>query len=228
MQNIARVEIPPIELSYRGWWYRASKRLFDLIVASLLIVILLPVFLICAYLVWRSSPGPIIFRQPRVGAQGRQFTFLKFRSMRVHADATPHREYVAKFINGQAEQQPANKGSMFKLVEDPRVTPVGRILRRTSLDELPQLFNVVRGNMSLVGPRPPIPYELEHYRPEHYRRLAVKPGITGFWQVNGRSHTTFEEMIALDIEYIRCASFLTDLRVLLRTVPVVLNQQGAQ
>lgn len=227
MQSAAHVEIPPIELGYSGW-YRASKRIFDLVVASMLILCLIPVFLICAVLVWRSSPGPILFRQPRVGAQGREFTFLKFRSMRVDADPSIHREYVAKFINGQAEQYSAGKRTMFKLVEDPRVTRAGRFLRRTSLDELPQLFNVVRGNMSLVGPRPPIPYELENYRPEHYRRLAVKPGITGLWQVSGRSHTTFEEMIALDLEYIRRASLLTDLSVLIKTIPVVLNQRGAQ
>ncbi|HEX5163864.1 MAG TPA: sugar transferase [Thermomicrobiales bacterium] len=227
MQQVAQVEIPSVELGYSGW-YKASKRLFDLVVGSLLILCLLPVFIVCAFLVWRSSPGPIIFRQPRVGVRGREFTFLKFRSMRVDADPAIHREYVAKFINGAAEQQPAGNGSMFKLVEDPRVTRVGRVLRRTSLDELPQLFNVIRGNMSLVGPRPPIPYELEHYRPEHYHRLAVKPGMTGLWQVSGRSHTTFDEMIALDIEYIHRASFLTDLRLLFRTIPVVLGQHGAQ
>lgn len=227
MQSVVQVEVPPIELNYSAW-YRASKRLFDLVAASLLIVILLPVLIICAILVWRSSPGPIIFRQPRVGVRGKEFMFLKFRSMRVDADPALHREYVKKFINGEAEQQQAENGSMFKLVEDPRVTPAGRFLRRTSLDELPQLFNVVRGNMSLVGPRPPIPYELEHYRPEHLRRLAVKPGITGLWQVSGRSRTTFDEMIALDLEYIRRASFLTDLRLLLKTIPVVLNQHGAQ
>ncbi len=227
MQSIAQIEIPPIELR-SSTWYRASKRLFDLVVASLLILVLLPVFLVCAFLVWRSSPGPILFRQPRVGVRGQKFTFLKFRSMRVDADPALHREYVAKFINGEAEQQTAENGPMFKLVVDPRVTPIGRVLRRTSLDELPQLFNVVRGTMSLVGPRPPIPYELEHYRPEHYRRLAVKPGITGLWQVSGRSHTTFEEMIALDLEYIRRASFLTDLRLLIKTIPVVLTQHGAQ
>jgi exopolysaccharide biosynthesis polyprenyl glycosylphosphotransferase len=227
MQSVAQVEIPPIELR-SSTWYRTSKRLFDLVIASMLILLLLPVFLICAVLVWRSSPGPVIFRQPRVGARGREFTFLKFRSMRVDADPALHRDYVRKFINGEAEQQTTSNGSMFKLVEDPRVTTIGRFLRRTSLDELPQLFNVVRGNMSLVGPRPPIPYELEHYRPEHYRRLAVKPGITGLWQVSGRSHTTFDEMVALDLEYIGRASFLTDLKLLVRTIPVVLTQHGAQ
>ncbi len=227
MQSATHVEVPTTELGYSGW-YRASKRIFDLVVASVLIVCLLPVFFFCAVLVWRSSPGPVLFRQPRIGAKGREFTFLKFRSMRVDADPSIHREYVAKFINGEAEQHKAGNGSMFKLVADPRVTRAGQFLRKTSLDELPQLFNVVRGNMSLVGPRPPIPYELENYRPEHYRRLAVKPGITGLWQISGRSHTTFEEMIALDLEYIRRASLLTDLSVLIKTLPVVLNQRGAQ
>jgi len=227
MHNAARVEIPPIELS-QAFWYRLSKRLFDLVGASVLLVCLSPVMLVCALLVRLSSPGPVLFRQQRVGAQGREFTFLKFRSMRVDADPALHREYVARFINGAAEQQTSDKGAMFKLVQDPRVTPVGRWLRRTSLDELPQLINVLRGEMSLVGPRPPIPYELEHYRPEHLRRLAVKPGITGLWQISGRSHTTFEEMVALDLEYIQRASFMTDLGILLRTVPVVITQHGAQ
>ncbi|HLT18153.1 MAG TPA: sugar transferase [Thermomicrobiales bacterium] len=227
MYNAARVELAQIELN-QAFWYRLAKRLFDLTGAALLLVCLSPVFLVCALLVRFSSPGPILFRQQRVGARGREFTFLKFRSMRVDADPALHREYVARFINGAAEQQAGANGSMYKLVHDPRVTPVGRWLRRTSLDELPQLINVLRGEMSLVGPRPPIPYELEHYRPEHLRRLAVKPGITGLWQISGRSHTTFEEMVALDLEYIQRASFMTDLGILLRTVPVVLAQHGVQ
>lgn len=227
MHSAVQVEIPQIELSHAAW-YRITKRLFDLVVAALLLICLLPLFLVCALLVRRSSPGPILFRQRRVGARGREFTFLKFRSMRVDADPALHREYVAKFINGAAEKHSGSKGTMFKLVEDPRVTPAGRWLRRTSLDELPQLINVLRGEMSLVGPRPPIPYELEHYQPEHLRRLAVKPGITGLWQINGRSQTTFEEMIALDLEYIQRASFMTDARILLKTIPVVIAQHGAQ
>lgn len=227
MQTAVQVEVPRIDLPHTGW-YRVAKRLFDLVVASALLACLLPVLALCAFLVWRSSPGPILFRQPRVGARGREFTFLKFRSMRADADPALHREYVAAFIKGQAEQQAHAGGPMYKLVRDPRVTPVGHWLRRTSLDELPQLWNVVRGDMSLIGPRPPIPYELEHYRPDQLARLAVKPGITGLWQVSGRSRTTFEEMVALDLQYIRQASLLTDLRILARTIPVVLGREGAQ
>jgi exopolysaccharide biosynthesis polyprenyl glycosylphosphotransferase len=227
MHTVVHLEIPQVEMNH-AFRYRIVKRLFDIVGAAILLVCLAPLLLVCATLVWRSSPGPIFFRQQRVGALGREFTFLKFRSMRVDADPAIHREYVAKFIHGAAEQQASEQGSMYKLVEDPRVTPAGRVLRRTSLDELPQLINVLRGEMSLVGPRPPIPYELEHYRPEHLRRLAVKPGLTGLWQISGRSHTTFEEMIALDLQYIERASLLTDMQILLKTIPVVVGQHGAQ
>lgn len=227
MQGAVRVEIPPIDI-VQAYWYRLSKRVFDIVIASLLVLVLLPVMCVCALMVWRSSPGPIFYRQQRIGAGGREFTFIKFRSMRSDADPALHREYVAAFIRGQAEQQQGTRGAMFKLVKDPRVTRIGHILRRTSLDELPQLFNVLRGQMSLVGPRPPIPYELEHYRMEHFRRLAVKPGMTGLWQVSGRSLTTFEEMVMLDLEYIQRASFLLDLRILFRTIPVVFGRHGAQ
>ena len=227
MHSAVHVEVPQLELTH-AVWYRITKRLFDMVVSVLLIVGLFPLFLVCAILVRRSSPGPILFQQRRVGARGREFTFLKFRSMRIDTDPVLHREYVANFIKGTAEQHTGTNGTMYKLVGDPRVTPAGHWLRRTSLDELPQLINVVRGEMSLVGPRPPIPYELEHYKPEHLRRLAVKPGITGLWQVSGRSQTTFEQMIALDLEYIQRASFITDLRILLKTVPVVVAQYGAQ
>lgn len=227
MHSAVGVEISQFELAHPGW-YRISKRLFDLAGSSILLLLLSPIFLVCAVMVRLSSPGPILFRQQRVGARGREFTFLKFRSMRVDADPAMHREYVANFIKGMAEQHSGSDGPMYKLVDDPRVTPAGRWLRKTSLDELPQLINVVRGEMSLVGPRPPIPYELEHYEPEHLRRLAVKPGITGLWQISGRSKTTFEEMIALDLEYIERASFKTDLSILVRTIPVVISQNGAQ
>ena len=227
MHSAVHVDVPQLELTH-AVWYRITKRLFDVVMSVLLIVCLIPLFLVCAILVWRSSPGPILFRQRRVGALGREFTFLKFRSMRIDSDPALHREYVANFIKGTAKQHSGTNGTMYKLIGDPRVTPTGHWLRRTSLDELPQLINVVRGEMSLVGPRPPIPYELEHYKPEHLRRLAVKPGITGLWQISGRSQTTFEQMIALDLEYIQCASFITDLRILLKTVPVVISQHGAQ
>jgi lipopolysaccharide/colanic/teichoic acid biosynthesis glycosyltransferase len=193
-----------------------------------LLIVLFPIMVTCALLVWRSSPGPVLFRQERIGAMGKPFMFLKFRSMRVDADPAVHQEYVAAFIAGQAQQQNAGKKAMYKLVRDPRVTGVGHWLRKTSLDELPQLLNVLRGEMSMVGPRPPIRYELEHYRAEHFGRLAMKPGITGLWQVSGRSLTTFEEMVALDIQYIQNPSILSDIRILLMTIPVVFRQQGAQ
>lgn len=226
MQYVAQAEIPALEWPH-SLAYRVMKRGFDLLLASTLILLLAPVLLICAVLILYNSPGPALFRQKRVGAQGREFTCFKFRSMCTDADPAIHQQYAESFIRGVAETQSHAGNALFKIVSDPRVTSVGRWLRRTSLDELPQLFNVVRGEMSLVGPRPPIRYELEHYRPEQLRRLAVKPGMTGLWQVSGRSQTTFDEMVALDLAYIEVASFLTDLRILLRTIPVVLLRRDA-
>ena len=208
--------------------YRIAKRLLDVTVAATMLIILAPVFAVCALAVWRSSPGPIIFRQERVGLRGQTFTFLKFRSMYHRVDATPHREYVTAFIRGEAAQQADGDKQVYKLVADSRVTPVGRWLRRTSLDELPQLWSVLRGEMSLVGPRPPIPYEVEHYRPDQLARLAVKPGITGLWQVSGRSSTTFAEMVALDLAYSQQQSFWFDVAILLHTIPAVLAARGAR
>jgi lipopolysaccharide/colanic/teichoic acid biosynthesis glycosyltransferase len=202
--------------------YQSLKRCLDLALSGLLLVALAPVWALCAVAVRLDSPGPILFRQQRAGEGGRIFTMLKFRTMRANADTTSHREYVASLINGQSQPHSNEQGQFYKLVGDPRITPVGHWLRRTSLDELPQLANVLRGEMSLVGPRPPIPYELEHYQPAHLQRLAVKPGITGLWQVSGRSRTTFEEMVKLDLEYISKQSLLLDLGILLKTIPVVL------
>ena len=206
--------------------YRLAKRAFDIAGAGALLIALSPIIALCALAVWRSSPGPIIYRQERVGERGKTFMFLKFRSMYVASDSTPHREYVAAFIKGQAQQQ--TDVPLYKLGNDRRITPAGHWLRRTSLDELPQLWNVLRGEMSLVGPRPPIPYELEHYGPEQFGRLAVKPGLTGLWQVSGRSRTTFEQMVALDLDYIRRQSFMLDLAILLRTIPTVIASRDAR
>jgi exopolysaccharide biosynthesis polyprenyl glycosylphosphotransferase len=208
--------------------YRFGKRAFDIVVAAALLVLLAPLMAVCALAVRRSSPGPVIFRQERAGERGRVFSFLKFRSMYVAADPAPHRAYVAAFIRGQAAREAMAGLPLYKLGDDRRITPAGRWLRKTSLDELPQLWNVLRGEMSLVGPRPPIPYELEHYRPEQWGRLAVKPGITGLWQVSGRSRTTFEEMVALDLDYIRRQSFALDLAILLRTIPTVILGRDAR
>src|SRR6185369_7527092 len=151
-----------------------------------------------------TSRGPVLFRQKRLGQHGRQFTFLKFRSMYVNNDPRIHEEYVKKFIAGAAEQHGNNQGKLYKLTSDPRITAVGRFLRNTSLDELPQFLNVLWGDMSLFGPRPPVGYEYGRYDLWHKQRLlALKPGITGLWQVDGRSRVTFDDMVRLDIRYAR-------------------------
>jgi len=217
-----------VDVVSSGAGYGVAKRLLDVVLALGLLFCLLPVMVLCALLVRLDSPGPILFRQQRVGERGRLFTFLKFRSMRDGADVAVHRSYVTTFIRGEAERLGEGDEALFKLTRDPRVTRVGYWLRRFSLDELPQLLNVLRGEMSLVGPRPPIAYELDHYGPDHMRRLLVKPGLTGLWQVRGRSRTTFEEMVALDLAYIRTRSLLLDLRILVETIPEVLFGKDAR
>jgi lipopolysaccharide/colanic/teichoic acid biosynthesis glycosyltransferase len=206
---------------------RALKRAFDVTGAVVLLALLSPLFLLVAAVVKTTSPGPVFFRQVRIGHRLQPFTMLKFRTMHRDADATLHREFVRGFIaqGGRACEAGA---SPFKLVNDPRVTPVGRILRRTSLDELPQLGNVLRGEMSLVGPRPPIAYELDDYRPWHRRRvIEARPGITGLWQVVGRSRASFDEMVRLDLRYIRRRSLWMDARIVLATFRAVLGGRGA-
>jgi lipopolysaccharide/colanic/teichoic acid biosynthesis glycosyltransferase len=212
----------------RARTYPALKRPFDLVVAGLLLAVLSPLLLVIALLVCLTSRGPILFRQERVGEGGRRFRMLKFRSMSADAPTDPHRDYAVAYIQGLAPQLASEQGLLYKLASDPRVTPVGRILRKLSLDELPQLWNVVRGEMSLVGPRPPLPYEVELYQPAHRARLEATPGMTGLWQVSGRNRTTFEEMVALDLEYIERCSLAFDLRILARTIPVVLFGDGGR
>jgi exopolysaccharide biosynthesis polyprenyl glycosylphosphotransferase len=204
------------------------KRAFDATASALLILLLSPLFAVLALLVKQSSPGPVLFVQERLGRNGRPFRFYKFRSMRHDADDVVHRQFVAMFINGDQEGCRARNGgsTVFKLERDPRITAIGRWLRRTSLDELPQLFNILKGEMSLVGPRPPIAYEIENYQPWHFERLKVLPGLTGLWQVMGRSRVSFNEMVHLDLHYINHWSLLLDLKILLRTVPVVLRGTG--
>jgi lipopolysaccharide/colanic/teichoic acid biosynthesis glycosyltransferase len=201
------------------------KRILDLSLAGLGLVVLLLPTAIVALVIRLTSPGPALFRQQRVGRRGRPFTMYKFRSMYVTEGDVVHRAAFQKFRAGMPLD--ATTAAPYKFHADPRITPIGRVLRRTSLDELPQLLNIVRGEMSLVGPRPPIPYELEMYEERHMRRLSVKPGLTGLWQVRGRSRVTFEEMVALDLEYIRTRSLVTDLKLLLATLPVILFQKGA-
>lgn len=202
------------------------KRVMDITGSALMLVLFAPLLLIIAAMVKAGSKGPVLFKQHRVGQYGRRFTFLKFRSMRADNDPSVHREYVTKLIAGQAErvQASANGTGVYKLANDNRITPIGMFLRKTSLDELPQVFNVLKGDMSLVGPRPPIPYELAAYQTWHRRRvLEVKPGITGLWQVTGRSRVKFDDMVRLDLRYATSWSPWLDLKILLRTPGAVIK-----
>ena len=207
---------------------RLVKRALDITATSLGLLALSPLLLVIAALVKLTSKGPVLFRQARIGEFGNPFTFLKFRSMYLNNDSAAHKEYVTQFIAGKAEKKAAGDTTVFKLTNDPRITRVGRFLRKTSLDELPQLFNVLSGKMSLIGPRPPLPYEFECYEPWHRRRvIEVKPGITGLWQVNGRSRTSFDEMVRLDLRYARKWSLWLDLKILMQTPGAVFSGDGA-
>jgi lipopolysaccharide/colanic/teichoic acid biosynthesis glycosyltransferase len=202
------------------------KRAMDIAGSAVLVVLCAPLLLIIALAVKLSSRGPVLFRQDRVGQYGRRFTFLKFRSMRADNDPSVHKEYVTKLIAGQAERMPSRAAGegVYKLAQDTRITRIGRFLRKTSLDELPQLLNVLRGDMSLVGPRPPIPYELAAYQTWHRRRLLeVKPGITGLWQVTGRSRVKFDDMVRLDLRYAMSWSPWLDVKILARTPGAVIK-----
>lgn len=227
-----------------AWWLRGEKRfrensvraalgvkrLIDVAGSSVALIVLAPLLLTLGILVKCTSKGPAFFRQTRIGQHGRRFTFLKFRSMYVDCDAGPHQEYVSKLIAGKAAMRESADGkiSAYKLIDDPRVTPVGRFLRKSSLDELPQLLNVLSGQMSLVGPRPPLPYEFACYGTWHLRRIAeVKPGITGLWQVSGRSRTSFDEMVRLDLRYARSWSLMLDMKILLKTPAAIISGDGA-
>ena len=207
-----------------------TKRLMDMIGSAAAIILFLPLFLAIAIAVKLTSDGPVLFRQVRLGRCGRRFTFLKFRSMYVNNDHTIHKEYVERFIAGASgpDQALGSEQKVYKLTADPRITPLGRFLRKTSLDELPQFFNVLKGDMSLVGPRPPVIYEVEHYDLWHRQRLAaVKPGITGLWQVEGRSRVKFDDMVRLDLRYARSWSIWLDIKILVRTPRAVLMGEGA-
>lgn len=226
--------------------YFAAKRVMDLAIVSLSLLFVLPLLVFIAILIRLDSPGPAIFKQERVGAKRRQrngqlewvetpFTIYKFRTMKVDAKSTLHRQFIEAYIAGdeqrmaqiQAEQQQEAEAK-YKLANDPRVTKVGKLLRKTSLDELPQLWNVLVGDMSLVGPRPPIPYEVELYQPHHHERLKTVPGLTGLWQVEGRSATSFEEMVRMDVDYIRQQNLALDIKLIIGTVTAVISGRGAR
>lgn len=209
----------------RGWSLR-MKRLADILVAGVGGVVLLPLLLGIALSIRLSSPGPVLFRQTRIGRKGKPFTLFKFRSMVANNDDRDHRKYVESLIKGQPTAVDAQGKIVYKLVDDPRITPWGRFLRQTSLDEFPQLWNVLRGDMSLVGPRPCLPYEWDLYEEWQRHRLNVLPGITGLWQVSGRSQVPFEEMVLLDLHYIANWSLNLDLALLVRTIPVVFRGSG--
>lgn len=210
-----------------------AKRLLDVCGSLCGLIVLAPLLGSIVVAIKLTSRGPAIFRQQRVGQFGRRFTFYKFRSMYSDNDASAHRDYVTRFISGSDDidqkEGDSEEAPLYKLANDPRITPLGHLLRRSSLDELPQLFNVLKGDMSLVGPRPPLPYEVDTYESWHRRRLVdVKPGITGFWQVFGRSRVGFAEMVRLDLAYAGSCSLWTDLKVLLRTPWAVINGEGAR
>jgi lipopolysaccharide/colanic/teichoic acid biosynthesis glycosyltransferase len=204
---------------------RAARRTLDVLVAGAGLLALAPVIAIIAIAVRADTPGPVLFRQRRVGRDLRHFTVLKFRSMAAAADTARHREYVQELIARGNDDAPS-EGGLYKLAVDDRVTRAGRFLRKTSLDELPQLWNVLRGEMSLVGPRPVIPYEVEQYPEWYLDRFAVRPGLTGLWQVSGRNERTYEEMVSLDIEYARRQSLGLDVLILFKTLWVVLSGRG--
>ena len=194
------------------WW----KRPLDLFIASTALLVTSPLLALLAIAVRVDSPGPALFRQERVGAGGKRFQIWKLRTMHADNDEQAHRQVAANWFAGQ------DNGTGFKTLRDPRITRLGRVLRRTSLDELPQLFNVLKGEMSIVGPRPAIPYEIELYEPDYFRRQEVAPGVTGLWQVSGRERLSAQAMMALDLDYVERASLSLDLKIILMTAPAVI------
>jgi len=208
--------------------YHLIKRLLDVLASALSLIALFPIFLLIALAIKLTSKGPILFRQERLGQNFSRFTLLKFRSMYVDNDDAIHKDYVSQFIAGNSDTQTDGISRVFKLTQDPRITPLGHFLRRTSLDELPQLINVLQGHMTLVGPRPCTTYEFACYKLWHRQRiLSVKPGITGLWQVTGRSSVDFDQMVRLDLAYVKTRSLWLDFTIIMKTPRVVLSGRGA-
>jgi exopolysaccharide biosynthesis polyprenyl glycosylphosphotransferase len=222
--------IPVIDLGQPGihGWRRALKRAFDIVVTLPIVILLSPLMALVVILVKIESPGPVIFKQERIGENGVPFTFYKFRSMRCDADPEVHKAHVKRLIEENVELGASSEENVsLKMEDDPRITRVGRFIRKTSIDELPQFFNVLKGNMSVVGPRPPIPYEVNIYKDWHRRRLEGLPGITGWWQVKGRNRVSFDEMVRMDIYYVEHQSLWLDLKILLMTPWAVISGRGA-
>jgi exopolysaccharide biosynthesis polyprenyl glycosylphosphotransferase len=221
IEGLPLLTVPPARLPRSS---RVAKRLIDLVGASALLVLSAPIFALVAIVIRLESPGPSFFRQVRLGTNRRPFTVLKFRTMRVDTDDSEHREYIQRTMSSDAT---VNGNGKYKLERDDRVTRVGRFLRKTSLDELPQLINVLRGEMSLVGPRPCIPYETEFFEPHHFDRFLVPQGLTGLWQVTARANSTFGEALEMDVAYVRGWSVGLDLKLLLRTPFALLRQRNS-
>jgi lipopolysaccharide/colanic/teichoic acid biosynthesis glycosyltransferase len=206
--------------------YLKAKRILDVTFTILIAPFVLFVGVIVAICIKLNSPGPIFYRQKRIGQDGIEFEMLKFRSMYINNDSNIHREKIIKYMNGEKLNEDGNDAMAYKHLHDPRITTVGRFIRKTSLDELPQFWNVLRGQMSLVGPRPPLPYEVECYSPHDSLRLTGKPGLTGPWQVYGRSRVTFHNMVNMDITYLKEQSLWYDLKLVMLTIPVMIFGRG--
>jgi lipopolysaccharide/colanic/teichoic acid biosynthesis glycosyltransferase len=218
---------PPIrEVIALNQRYLRIKRVLDILFTLLLFPFLCVMIAIVAILIRIDSAGPVFFRQKRVGQDGVEFEMLKFRSMHVDNDDSTHREAVKQYINGYELNGHSANGPLYKLVDDARITRVGRFIRKTSIDELPQFFNVLRGEMTMVGPRPPLPYEIENYSPRDHLRLCGKPGLTGTWQVYGRSRVPFLQMVDMDISYLQQQSIWLDIKLIVLTVPVMIMGRG--
>ncbi|MGH8902974.1 MAG: sugar transferase [Egibacteraceae bacterium] len=205
--------------------WRHAIRFLDVVIASLALIVLAPLLAVIAALVRATSPGPALFRQVRVGYLGTRFVMLKFRTMYEENDDRLHQSYVSGMLTAK-DGLYSGPGGLFKLYEDPRITRIGGFLRRSSLDELPQLFNVLRGEMSLIGPRPALPWEVELYKSYHYLRFRVKPGMTGLWQISGRSKLTMNEALDLDVRYVQSWSLRLDLWILAMTLPALLRGEA--
>ncbi|TMC65122.1 MAG: sugar transferase [Chloroflexota bacterium] len=218
------VQTAPIQTISLKLSYERAKRVLDIVFTLCIAVPVLLFSAVIALLILADSEGPILYRQKRVGRNGAEFEMLKFRSMYVKNDDSKHREAIKHYMNGSKLNNDTN--SPYKIYDDPRVTKVGKFIRSTSLDELPQLLNVLRGEMSLVGPRPPLPYEVELYSLHQKLRLSGKPGLTGPWQIYGRSRVTFENMVEMDIAYLQRQSLWEDIKLIFLTIPVVIRKRG--
>jgi lipopolysaccharide/colanic/teichoic acid biosynthesis glycosyltransferase len=225
-QDVTAAQLLPIKTISTNANYLRAKRILDITFTLLISPLLIIIGIIIALWIKLDSKGPIIFRQKRHGENGTEFEFLKFRSMYVDNDEAIHRQKILEYMKGQALNDETKGTTTYKYMADPRITRVGRFIRKTSLDELPQFWNVLRGDMSLVGPRPPLPYEIEQYGPYEMQRMLGKPGLTGTWQVYGRSRVTFQEMVEMDTKYLEQQSIWQDLKLIFLTIPVMIFARG--